>query len=175
MEFSIVYVYTALILVGASANLIAWRHDLSGEKAMETVLSWCLLVGVGVTGITVFIGLVLFHGTPLDPSGWPAGAPYHRGSGAVWLAMGLAGLACAKWRKGFWGATILISSVVLIGDVADQITSDLWNNNAGAILSGPIFWYELALPIVMIILWLGIWAGHRNRDAWLTPLERKPS
>jgi hypothetical protein len=175
MEFSIVYVYAVLILVGVAGNLIVWRNNLSGIKAMETVLFWCLVVGVGLTGISVFIGLVLFPGTPLDPSGWPAGVPLHWGTGAVWLALGFAGLACAEWRRGFWGATILISSIVLLGDVADRFTSDLWNNNAGAILTGPVFWYELALPIVMVILWLGIWAGRRNRDTWLTPLERKPS
>ncbi|HVP95184.1 MAG TPA: DUF6790 family protein [Methanoregulaceae archaeon] len=175
MEFSIAYLYSGLILIGVVINLAAWRHGLSGRKAMETVLFWCLLAGVGFTGISVFICQLLFPGTSLDPSGWPFGGPFHWGSGAVWLAIGLAGIACAKWRNGFWGATILISSVVLLGNAADQIDKVFPGNNAGNVIPGPVFWFELALPIVMVLLWLGIRAGRRNRDVWLTPVERRPS
>ena len=175
MEFSIVYLYSALIVAGALINLIAWRHELSGGKAMETVLFWCLVIGVGLTGITVFSSLLLFPGTPLDPSGWPGGGAFRWESGPAWLAIGLAGLASAKWRGGFWGATILIASVVFLGNFAGQLTNALGNSNAGAILSGPVFWFELALPMVMILLWVGVWIFRRNRDVWLQPLQRKPS
>jgi len=175
MEFSITYVCTALILVGAFINLILWRHDLTAGKAMETILFWCLVVGVGLMGITVFFGSLIVPGMPLDSSGWPAGVPFRWGSVSAWLAIGLAGLACAKWRRGFWGATILISSVVFFGDVAGRLTSDLWLYNAGAVLAGPALLYETALPIVMIALWLGLWNSRRHRDVWLTPVERKPS
>ncbi len=175
MEFSIVYVFTALIIAAAAINLVLWRHELTRWKAMETVLFWCLVVGVGLMGITIVTGSLLVPGIPLDPSGWPAGVPFQGGSLSSWLAIGLAGLACAKWRRGFWGATILVSSVVLFGDVAGRLTGDLWINNAGAVLASPAFWYEIALPIFMIALWLGLWSGSRHRDVWLTPIERKPS
>jgi hypothetical protein len=175
MEFSLVYAYIALIIAGAAINLLLWRHELTAGKAMEAVLFWCLVVGVGLTGITVFFGSLVVPGIPLDSSGWPAGVPFLWGSVSAWLAIGLAGLACAKWRRGFWGATILISSVVFIGDVASRVTGDLWINNTAAVLAGPAFWYEIALPIVMIVLWLGIWIGRRHGDVWLTPLERKPT
>ena len=175
MEFSIVYVYTALIIAGAAINLVLWRHDLTRGKTMETVLFWCLVIGVGLMGITIFFVSLIAPGFSLDSSGWPAGVPFSWGSGSAWLAIGLAGLACAKWRRGFWGATVLISSVVFLGDVAGRLTGDLWTNNAGAVLAGPAFWYGLALPLVMIVLWLGIWGGRRHGDVWLTPLERKPS
>ena len=142
---------------------------------METVLFWCLLAGVGLMGMILCFGTLLLPGVPLDPSGWPAGMLFSWRSVSVWLAIGLAGLACAKWRGGFWGATILISSVVFFGDAGSRLTGDLWMINPGAVLAGPAFWYELVLPVVMIALWLGIWRGCRHHDVWLTPLERKPS
>ena len=175
MEFSLVYAVTALILAGAAINLVLWRHDLSALKAMETVLFWCLLAGVGLMGLILCFESLVLPGVPLDPSGWPAGVPFRLGPASVWLAIGLAGLACAQWRRGFWGATILISSIIFFGDAGSRLTGDLWMNNPAAVLTGPVFWYEIALPVVMIALWLGIWRGRRRRDVWLTPLERKPS
>lgn len=173
VEFSILYLYAALIIIAAALNLVLWRNTLSREKALETVLFWCLFIGVGITGLTGFFLLVMFPGASMNPSGWsPRGAlPFE--TGTVWLALGLAGLACTKWRKGFWGATILISSVVLLGDVMRQALATSGKGIEGIGMSGPVFWYEVVLMVVLVVLWIWIWSDRRKHDVWMEPPKGK--
>ena len=175
MKFSIVYLYTALIVIGSAVNLVVWRKELSKRKVLETVLFWCLVTGVGLTGVTVFITLLFFPGTSVDLFGGLSGEAFRWDTGPAWLSVGLAGIACAKWRRGFWGATILISSIFLLGNAEGQFFVLPGSGTEGPAIYSPVFWYELLLPLVMVLLWVTIWMGHRRHDIWLEPLERKPS
>src|ERR1700753_4328691 len=102
-----------LALVIASAR----RHD---DRFAQRLLSWILLLPIGVTGLWAGISHILFPAPAAAHIGWQV-SPFQFEVGMADLAIGVP--ACAAfWRDiSFKAAAVCVASIFLLGDAVGHI------------------------------------------------------
>lgn len=150
-----VYVVYALVaLAGAGVHL--WRHpaDRRGERLIEVVLLWWIVVMIGAAGIVGGL-LHLFDGPAIARE-----IGFTRGDGGFQtevgfgdLALGLAAVLCIWIRDRYWLAILLIAAVSLWGDAYGHIHQEVVNDNHDPDNTGPVLYADILVPLVGLLLY----------------------
>lgn len=150
-----IYVFYALVaLTGAGIHL--WRHpaDRAGERAIEVVLLWWIVVTMGVSGVLA-AGLHIFDGAAIARE-----IGFTRGDGGFQtevgfgdLALGVAAILCIWFRDRFWLAVIVVGTISLWGDAIGHIHQEVVNENHDPDNSGAVLYTDILFPIVAVALY----------------------
>jgi hypothetical protein len=122
------------------------------SSASQTLLLYHLTVTVGLTGILGGYGH-LFMGDRIAKSiGWPTGSLFQVELGYCCLGMGVLGVMCFWYRDNFWLATIVFTTVFMVGAAllhAKEMIQKGNFNPGNAITTLP----DLLIPATLFILW----------------------
>ena len=127
-------------------------------SAARTFLLYHLTVTIGLSGIMGAYGHIFMGHRIARNIGWPTGSMFQVELGCCCLGLGLLGVMCFWHRGEFWLATIVFSTVFMVGAALVHVKEmiEKANFNPGnAITTIPDF----LIPITLVILWF--LAGRR--------------
>src|SRR6201992_3985640 len=122
-----------------------------GGPVPERLLSWILLLPIGVTGLWAGAFHVFLPETAAALIGWQV-SPFQFEVGMADLAIGVT--ACiAFWRElPFQAAAVLAASVLLLGDAVGHIRDMVVAGNFAPGNAGLPFYMDIICPMLAIIL-----------------------
>lgn len=150
-----IYVVYALVALGG-AGVHLWRHpaDRRGQRRIEVVLLWWIVVMIGAAGIVGGL-LHLFDGPAIARE-----IGFTRGDGGFQtevgfgdLALGLAAVLCIWIRDRYWLAILLIAAVSLWGHAYGHIHQEVVNDNHDPDNTGPVLYADILVPLVGLLLY----------------------
>ncbi len=152
---SILFVCAGLLCAGT--HLFAARKNLDRTRAVEIILLYMLVFGVGVAGLFAASGHIFAADAVASKIGWPAGSPFQFEVGAGDLAWGVLGIMCIWFRRDFWLATGLGWSLFLLGAAFGHARETVLRGNFASYNFGMIL-PDLLLPLLL----LGLLLLHRG-------------
>ena len=152
MDF--VYVFLFLTILVAILILLYSKmtnKDLNKIRIVEIFLLSFLVISVGIGGIWAFIGHAFLPAQVAANIGWPV-SPFQLEVAFANLAIGVLGILCYWIRDNFWTATVISSSIFLLGDAYGHIVNLILfaNNTPGN--SGSVLYMDIFGPIILIAL-----------------------
>ena len=152
MDF--VYVFLFLTILVAILILLYSKmtnKDLNKIRIVEIFLLSFLVISVGIGSIWAFIGHAFLPAQVAANIGWPV-SPFQLEVAFANLAIGVLGILCYWIRDNFWTATVISSSIFLLGDAYGHIVNIvLFANNASG-NSGSVLYMDIFGPIILIAL-----------------------
>ena len=139
-------------VVGFAVNLAI---ELAGDASdwqvttLEVGLTWL----VGVFGIIVGTGHLFMPGPIAASIGWPT-SRFQWEVGLADLSYGVAGVMATSFDRGFWLATIVVFSIFMLRAAVGHIRSMVAERNFSPGNAGFVFWYDVAVPILLIALYI---------------------
>ena len=121
-------------------------------SAAHTFLLCHLTVTIGLTGIVGAYGHIFRGDWVARRIGWPTGSMFQVELGCCCLGMGLLGIMCFWYREEFWLATIVFSTVFLVGAALVHVKEMIQKANfnpGNAVTTIPDF----LIPLTLIVLW----------------------
>jgi hypothetical protein len=147
------YLFSGLAAVGIIVHLMLDKSPHTHGRVAEVALLYILSINVGLGGLMAFMGHAFRADQIAAGIGWPAGSPFQSEVAAANLAFGVLGLACLRWRGGFWLATGLGYSVFLLGDAYTHIRDILLRHNTAVYNAGPVLYIaDIAMPLLLLTL-----------------------
>ena len=141
-----------LPVVGFVVNLaIALAGDADDWKV--TTLKVGLVWLVGVNGIITGSGHLFMPAPVAESIGWPT-SRFQWEVGLADLSYGVAGVMAPSFDRGFWLATIIVFSIFMLGAAVGHVRSMVAEHNFAPGNAGYIFWYDILVPILLIVLYL---------------------
>lgn len=134
-------------MVNLVIRLAGGADDWQSE-ALETALLWL----VGVNGVILASGHLLEPARTAASIGWPT-SPFQFEVGLTNLLLGALGLMAGWFDRDFWLATIVAFSVYMLGAAAGHVRSMIRERNFSPGNAGYIFWYDVLVPVLLIILY----------------------
>ena len=128
--------------------LLAGGADDWQYEALETALLWL----VGVNGVILASGHLLEPARTAASIGWPT-SPFQFEVGLTNLLLGALGIMTGWFDRDFWLATIVAFSVYMLGAAAGHVRSMIRERNFAPGNAGYIFWYDVLVPVLLIILY----------------------
>ncbi len=128
--------------------LLAGGADDWQSEALETALLWL----VGVNGVILASGHLLEPARTAASIGWPT-SPFQFEVGLTNLLLGALGIMTGWFDRDFWLATIVAFSVYMLGAAAGHVRSMIRERNFAPGNAGYIFWYDVLVPVLLIILY----------------------
>ncbi len=122
------------------------------SSASQTFLLCHLTVTVGLTGILGAYGHLFIGDRVARSIGWAAGSLFQAELGFCCLGMGALGVMCFWHQDSFWLATIVFTTVFLVGAAVVHVKEMIQKANfrpGNAITTIPDF----LIPITLFILW----------------------
>jgi hypothetical protein len=170
------YFFFTLSLVVAAIHLVRDRRPHLSQRVAEVFLLWLLVVFVGVGGVFGFIGHTVFADRAAALIGWPAGNPFQTEVAIANLAIGVLGVLCYWFRSEFWTATVVVSSVLQLGDAVGHVRQIVIADNWSPDNAGPALYADIAIPLILIAL-LAVARGRRaiTPDHHAADEERSPA
>jgi hypothetical protein len=141
-------------LLPVAALIFAFVHvrwkDITGWRAIGTVLMWQLAVGLGLGFIWAGLGHLLVPDQVAASIGWAAGSPFQREVGMWDLALGIVGVLCLKIRnEGFFAATIIGTGLFSIGAGLGHVYELIVHGNTAANNAGAVMYLDLFYPLFL--------------------------
>jgi hypothetical protein len=133
------------------AALFCASLRLSKEAAAERLLSWILLLPIGVAGLWAALFHIVLPERTAALIGWPT-SPFQFQLGVADLAIGVTGCLAFRRSLGFKAASVIAASVLLLGDALGHLRQMLVTGNFSAGSAGVPFVMDLVCPIFLIIL-----------------------
>jgi hypothetical protein len=156
-----VWIVLAVGLTLPTVHVLWIFKDRSPGNVGRLYLAYLLPVSVGLGGLFAFVGHA-FHADAVARSiGWPAGNPFQSEVAMTNLAFGVLGLLCARFRDGFWTATILGYGIFLEGAACVHIREILKSGNWSINNAGPVLVADVAFPLFLLGLLLLARYGRR--------------
>ena len=154
-NFAVVFLLAALL--GAAADIV-----IRGTAVAEAVLTWILLVNVGLQGIIA--GFMHWYGptakTTAEKIGWAPGSPFQREVATADAAFGVLGILSFFIRDNFLVATVIGASLMLFMMGVGHVIDLKKNKNFSPYNAGSVIWFDLLVPVAMVAL-LVLWkAGY---------------
>lgn len=149
------YIFIIIALVGAILHLFLSKAPKTKNRVFEVFLVWFLFVMVGIGCIWAFIGHVFMSSFVAANIGWPAGNPFQLEVGVANLSYGILALLCLKIRDNFLLATVIASSIFLLGAGIVHITNIMQTGNMAPGNAGFALYIDILIPIVLICLLVG--------------------
>ncbi len=117
-------IFLSILLLGLIGffliHLFASNEPRTPLRVTELFLLYQLIFSVGLTSLLAFYGLTFMTDFVAAFSGWPT-CPFAKLFGNVNLAFATLGILCIWIRGNFWLATILGTSIWLLGDAITHI------------------------------------------------------
>lgn len=143
------------ILTVLGIVICLWRDKQPRTRArvIELMLLNVLVIAIGVFGVIAFSGHAFRADEIARQIGFPTGNPFQFEVAIADLTIGVLGILCIWLRGNFWLATIIATSVWLLGDAVGHIRELIVNHNHHPGNSGPALWADIAIPLVAIVLY----------------------
>lgn len=138
-----------LMLIGDLVWLLVHGSSGLAHQALRNALTYA----VGVGGLIAAFGHTVLRDQVAESIGWPAGSPFQLEVGFANLSIGVAGILSAWFSGRFWLATIVVVSVFLVSDAGGHVVDMARSNNFAPGNAGFIFWWDLALPGLLWLLY----------------------
>ena len=153
MDF--VYVISILtILIAIFVVLISkiTSKPLNRKRVVEIFLLSFLVISVGFGSIWAFIGHFFLSAQVAASIGWAPGSPFQSEVAFANLSIGVLGLLCYWIRDNFWTATVIASSIFLLGNAYGHILNIILYSNYAPGNAGSILYMDIIGPIILIVL-----------------------
>ena len=150
--FHAVFVSTIIGIV-----LHLWLTRSAGWQAarvVEVSLLYFLAGAWGVGGALLALPHILVPDYVAGYVGWEAGSPFQVELGFASLGTSLVGILCIWLRGWFWLAPIVAKSVFLLGAAYVHISDILEQGNLAPGNAGPVLFYDVALPLIVLSLFV---------------------
>jgi hypothetical protein len=145
--------FLVIALLCASVQIIWFRTAVP-----ETILAWILLVNVGFQGILA--GFMHWYGPTAEATakkiGWLPGNPFQKEVAAADAAIGVLGILSFFIRDNFLVATVIGASVMFFFMGIGHVLDTRKTRNVSIYNAGSVVYFDLLLPVAMIIL-LVLW------------------
>jgi len=150
-----------VVLIGSVTQLLIRMRSKppTGRRVAESLLSWSLLLNVGVLE-TIFFARHVLHGDGTAEDGGEPAADRVRSEVAVaHLAFGVLGLLSVRFRGMFWFATIIVQAIFLGGVAAVNVRENFKDK---------ILLFDILMSLAHVVLLkayepLGANQPHRGR------------
>ena len=163
----IFHLTSAAALLGAAIHL--WREregGLGAPRIVEICLLYLLCVKWGFGGVITSLPHILTPDPIAELIGWDPGSPFQVELGFASLGSALVGILCIWFRGWFWLAPIVARSVFLLGAAYVHLEDIRVHGNLSAGNAGPVLFYDLAVPLLAIGLFVAYirTGGHTLAD-----------
>lgn len=149
-----IYAFVGILTVlGIVVSLWRDRQPRTRARVLELLLLNVLVFAVGVFGVIAFSGHAFKADEIAREIGFPTGNPFQFEVAIADLTIGVLGLLCIWLRGSFWLATIIATSVWLLGDAVGHIHELVSHHNHHPGNSGPALWADIAIPLIAIVLY----------------------
>jgi hypothetical protein len=138
------------VFLFVAALVCAWLRRSNGTIA-ERLLSWILLLPIGVTGLWAAVFHLFFPEIAAADIGWEP-SPFQFEVGMADLAIGAT--ACVSfWRSlDFRAAVVIVNAIFLLGDAIGHVEQMISAVNFAPGNAGVPFIGDLILPVLTLIL-----------------------
>ena len=153
MDFAYV-ILILTILVATVAILISkiTSKALNGKRIVEIFLISFLVISVGIGSIWAFIGHFFLSAQVAANIGWAPGSPFQSEVAFANLSVGVLGVLCYWIRDNFWTATVISSSIFLLGDAYGHIINMIQYSYYAPGNVGSVLYMDIIGPIILIAL-----------------------
>lgn len=148
------YLWIILTVIGALAHLFLSKTPKTKNRVIEIFLMYTLVVMVGFTSIWAFLGHAFMANQIAAYIGWSAGSPFQFEVAVANLSYGILGILCFKFRDNFWTATVVAFTTFYWGAAYGHIMDIINHANYAAGNAGVVLYFDLLLPVVLIVLLL---------------------
>ncbi|HEX7468292.1 MAG TPA: DUF6790 family protein [Methanobacterium sp.] len=147
--FLVVTVFVAILAVLISKFT---NKPLDNERIVEIFLLTFLVLSVGIGSIWAFIGHAFISSQVAANIGWAPGSPFQLEVAFANLSIGVLGILCYWIRGNFWTATVISSSIFLLGAAYGHIINMLQFANYAPGNAGAVLYTDIIGSIILIAL-----------------------
>lgn len=145
-------IFFVLGLAVAGLHVYRDKQPRTGGRVADIFLLWLLVINVGFGGLWAFMGHTFAANEVAESIGWPAGNPFQTEVAVANLAVGTLGILCYWIRGDFWTATVIATSIWLLGAATIHVVEIVGAGNYNPGNAGLIFYLDLATPLTLIAL-----------------------
>lgn len=140
-----------VIAVVCTFATLAYKRDWRLPQSVEVFLGYVFLFCVGIMSLLAAYAHVFMGPETAQSIGWPSGSPFQFEIGMANLSYGVLGVL-AFWIRGrFWDACAIGWSVFVLGCFYGHLVQYYQFHDVAPYNIGyPIWFYDLALPIVVL-------------------------
>jgi hypothetical protein len=158
-------IFFVIALIGATVQVFVQKRPRTRARVLEVVLVWQLAVSVGVGSIFAAAAHLFFPDQVARSIGWATGSPFQMENAFGDLGYGALGVLCIWFRNKFWEATVIMSSISLLGDAYGHIYQLVAHNDHAPDNAGAILYMDIIIPLVVIVLLVALRAtAERQPD-----------
>ena len=167
-------VFFVLSLVVAGLHIYRDKQPRTGKRTAEIFLLWLLVINTGFAGIFAFMGHTFAAREVAESIGWPAGNPFQTEVAVANLAVGTLGILCYWIRGNFWTATVIATSIWLLGAATIHVVEMVNEGNYNPGNAGLVFYMDIVGPLLLIALlaypgFTGPRSRHEREPAGMEP------
>ncbi len=155
--FLTIFVAILFLIISKITN-----KPLNKKRIVKIFLMSFLVISVGLGSIWAFIGHVFLSAQVAASIGWAAGSPFQLEVAFANLAIGVLGILCYWIRGNFWTATVISSSIFLLGASFIHIMNMLQYANYAQGNAGSVLYMDIIGPIILIVLFITYRAMERE-------------
>lgn len=143
------FIGVVVLVIVVVARLAAHGTSGFGLELLEDSITFL----IGVQGIVIGSGH-MFTPEPIARSiGWPAGTPWQWEVGLASMSYGVLGVMATGFAHPFWLATIMAFAIFYLGAAIGHIREMITHHNFSPGNAGPIFFFDMLVPVYLIILY----------------------
>ncbi len=160
------YVILVLTILVAIFTLLISKlksKPFNGERIVEIFLLSFLVISVGFGSVWAFIGHFFLSAQIAANIGWASGSPFQVEVAFANLSLGVLGILCYWIRDNFWTATVISSSIFLLGDAYGHIINMIQFSNYSPGNTGSVLYMDIIGPIILIVLLIAYKSLGRNK------------
>lgn len=159
----VVVAFNVLAIVGGLIQVFRDRQPRTVRRVAEIFLVWFFVLGVGLAGLWAFIGHAFFADQVAKSIGWPAGNPFQTEVAVANLAVAVLGIMCYWIRDNFWTATVVATSVWLLGAAVVHVIQIITEGNYSPNNAGLALYLDIFTPLVLV----GLLIAYRRGEGTL--------
>jgi hypothetical protein len=153
MDFAYLFFFLTILVAILYIIISKFKNKPLGKKRIvEIFLLSFLVLSVGIGSIWAFIGHYFLSAQVAASIGWAAGNPFQQEVAFANLAIGVLGVLCYWIRGNFWTATVISSSIFLLGDAYVHIMNIYQFSNYAPGNAGSVLYMDIIGPIIIILL-----------------------
>jgi hypothetical protein len=151
----IFHFYFAVTVLGAILSLWLTRdRGISSRRIVRISLLYLLCVQWGFGSAFTAIPHIVSPDVIAEYIGWEPGSPFQLELGFASLGTSILGILCIWLRGWFWLAPIVSRSVFSLGAGYVHIVDILEHGNLSPGNTGPILFYDIAIPFLAVGLFI---------------------
>lgn len=155
-----------LLSLAPFAGLISFCIAAAAQFVQHGIADWrqnLLLISItyliGVNGLVLGSGHLMFPDSIADSIGWQKGSPFQWEVGLASVSYGILGVMASSYGREWWLAAIVAFSIFYIGAAVGHVREMVASRNFSPGNAGFIFYYDIVVPIYLILLYALYRAG----------------